>query len=99
MPAPKGNTNASHRKKLAREALRLRIDGEKCLDELEAVAVEAISAGKDSVPALKLRADIAFGKLKKILPDLRATEHSGEIEIPLSGTVRFKGMNGSGDNS
>lgn len=78
MPAKAGNTNASTRKKMARESLRLKIDGEKCLEEIEAVAEAALTATKDDVPALKLRSDLAFGKLKKILPDLRTVEHTGE---------------------
>ena len=41
----------------------------------------------------------ALGLLKKCVPDMKATEHSGEVDIPISGTVRFIGKeaNGSGD--
>ena len=69
-----GNSNASHRRKLAQEALRLKIDGEKCIDELNEVAIEAITCEPSDVPALRLRADIADKKLKKVLPDLRSVE-------------------------
>lgn len=80
MPAPEENTNASHRKKMAREALRLKIDGEKCLDTLLSIS-DALSDkgrfGPTDIQALKTRADIQFGLLKKILPDLRSMEISG----------------------
>jgi hypothetical protein len=41
----------------------------------------------------------ALGLLKKCVPDMKATEHSGEVEIPLSGVVKFvsKDASGSGD--
>lgn len=68
---------------MAREALRLKIDGEKALDEINDVAGALRGAGKDDVPALKARADIQFGLLRKILPDVRSIELTGEDGKPL----------------
>ena len=93
MPAPDGNTNASHRKKMAREALRLQIDGEKCLDTLFAISDELGAGDLNAIgiQAMKAKADIQFGLLRKILPDLKATEHSGPDggDIPLSGKLKI----------
>lgn len=73
---PKSNYSVGRNKRLelSRQALRAKIDGSKCIDELDAVATEAVGAEASAVPALRLRADIARDKLKKVLPDLRSVE-------------------------
>jgi len=78
MGAEKGNTNASTRKKMAREAMRLKIDGERELGNLETIASEAVTCPKEDIPALRLRMDIAFGKLRKVMPDLKAVDHTSD---------------------
>lgn len=66
------------RRQLAREALRVKINGERCIAELEHVSDELRNNPDADVPRLKALADVSFGKLKKILPDLRSVEHTGD---------------------
>jgi len=84
----KGNTNASKRKQLSREAVRLRVRGEKCIGELENIVEELKVCDKESVPALKARSDIQFGLLKKVLPDLRSVELSVAPTDPMADFLR-----------
>lgn len=88
MSADIGNTNASKRRQLAQEALRLRIEGERHIDELNEID-QALSVPDADVARLKARADIKFGLLKKVLPDLRATELTGEGGGPVKGSVEI----------
>lgn len=69
---------ANKRRAMAREALRVSIDGEKCLTELDEINTEAKMCESSAVPALRLRADIQFKKLAKILPDVKAVEITDE---------------------
>ena len=79
MPGTDGNTNASKRKQLAQEALRVKIDGGRCIDDLEVID-QQLAQPDANVAALKARADIKFGLLKKILPDLRSVEWEADEE-------------------
>lgn len=81
-----GNTSASKRRSLAQDALRVKINGEKHINALESIGEQAKTADKDAIPGLKLQADISLALLKKVLPDLRHIEVSGDDDSPL--TVR-----------
>lgn len=64
------------------------IDGAKCLKTIEEIS-EELTMPEPNTAALKARADIQFGLLKKILPDLRHVEMemaNGPIQIQI---VRF----------
>lgn len=78
----------------------MKIDGEKCLEELYAAAKELGEGNLNAVgvQAIKAKADIQFGLLRKILPDLKATEVSGPDggEIPLSGKLKIVDSRKSG---
>ncbi len=87
-----GKINAARRRQHAQEALRVKINGEKHIASLESLSDQAKSAEKDAIPALKLQADISLALLKKVLPDLRHVELSGDEERPLRITVaRYSG--------
>lgn len=60
--------------KRRREALREELKSREYLRQLHNIADEAKKADKEEIPALRLRADICFGLLKKTLPDLKSTE-------------------------
>lgn len=61
---------------MAREALRDRINGERCIDKIDAIAGELECCEPADMPALKLRYEIQRDYLKKILPDVKAVEVS-----------------------
>lgn len=79
MPNKTGNVDASKRRKMAREATRLKIDGTRCLNQLDEIYDEA-SGESPNVQALRLRADIVLAKLKKVLPDVKAVELTGGLD-------------------
>lgn len=74
-----GNTNASKRRQLAVEAARIKIRAGQCINQLRSIERELRGSDAD-VQRLKARADIWFGLLRKVVPDLRAVEHSGHVE-------------------
>ena len=78
MPAEAGNTNASKRRQLTQEALRMRVEGERLIDGIVEIDNELATAESSDVPRLKARAEIKFGLLRKVLPDLRSVEMTGE---------------------
>lgn len=78
-----GNTNASKRRQMAQEALRMKIDGEAAIESLKATREAAKTADKETIPALRLQADIDLALLKKVLPDLRHVELSSDDDSPL----------------
>lgn len=78
MPALPKNTNASHRRRLAQDAVRLKVKGMRLLGKLTDIAKEAAKA-EANIPALKLQADIYFGLLRKAVPDLRSLEITGDV--------------------
>jgi hypothetical protein len=61
------------------ESLRRSIDGARDLERLEQLYQQA-NDGQSNIQALRFQADICFGRLKKVLPDLKAVEHSGETQ-------------------
>lgn len=83
-----GNTDASRRKKLAREAVQVKVKGLRLLGKLADIAKSAKTCSPQEIPALKLQADIYFGLLKKVLPDQKALEITGDVtyrdEVQLS---------------
>lgn len=85
-----GNTNASKRRALAQEALRMKIVGDKLLTDLDSIDLQLETAEPSEVARLKARADIKFGLLKKILSDLKAVEISGDEDAPLSHVHRVE---------
>lgn len=78
-------SRANHRQKpyrdVARENIRIGI----CLSKLDWIEkqVETRLSTLDlgEVPALKLLADIQFRKLAKVLPDLKAIDHQGDLTV------------------
>ncbi len=79
--APDKTTHAARRRLESRDGLRLKLRGAQYIRRLHEIADKAEAADKDSVPGLKLKAEVYFKLLNKILPDLRAMEHSGEINL------------------
>jgi hypothetical protein len=61
------------------EAIRRSIQATDQINTLVSIGKEACSADRDTIPALRLRMDIAFGLLRKVLPDLKAVEHTGDV--------------------
>lgn len=59
--------------------LRERIRGHAYVRVLEGIAAKASDLGDKEVAAYRLKADIYLRLLNKILPDLKAVEHSGEM--------------------
>ena len=64
------------------ESIREKIRGSQLVNRLE----DHIFGELDLTPT---QVNAALGLLRKVVPDLKATEHSGEIEVPVSGTVTF----------
>jgi hypothetical protein len=79
MSSVAGNTDASRRKKLAREAVQVKVKGMRLLGKLADIAKEAKTAAPADIARLKLQADIYFGLLKKVLPDQKALEITGDV--------------------
>lgn len=77
------NMTASKRRSMAQEALRVKINGEKHIGNLEAINESAKSADKDTIPGLRLQADISLALLKKVLPDLKHVEVTSDEDSPL----------------
>lgn len=78
---PEKMTHAAKRREESREGLRLKLRGAQYIRRLHEIADRAEAADKDAVPGLKLKAEVYFKLLAKILPDLRSVEHSGEIDF------------------
>lgn len=80
-------------KELRQAELREKIQAGKCLGKLASVSQEAESAEEIStgrLGALRLVADIQFRLLNKVLPDLKAVEHTGDGGGPLTvQVIRF----------
>ena len=68
--------NRAHRQANLRESLRAKA----YVRILEGIAGEAHRFDKDEVPAYALKAKIYLDLLAKVLPDLKAVEHSGAID-------------------
>jgi len=98
--------SASTIRKHTRRALRDRIDGEKQLDRLEEIAVWLETHGKNAglvgpdgmlpvvrpeqVVLAEKEVNLRLKLLNKVLPDLKAIEHSGEVD-----TGRHRSMSGT----
>jgi hypothetical protein len=65
------------------QVVRDRIKVSQCLNRLDWIESQCIERYQQmdlgEVPALKLAADIVRYKLNKVLPDLKAVEHSGQV--------------------
>lgn len=68
--------NRAHRRDNLREYLR----GAAYVRVLEGIAAKAHELDKDSVAGYSLKAKIYLDLLAKVLPDLKAVEHSGSID-------------------
>lgn len=73
---------------MAQDAIRLRINAEKHVASLEAIKAESELTGdeaptKSRIAALRLSADISLALLKKVQPDLKHVEVSGDDDSPL----------------
>jgi carbon monoxide dehydrogenase subunit G len=81
-----------HRIKEAHQAaLRDSINAKRCMTALQKVSDEVDEnpdMSTNRVGALRLKADIQFKLLNKVLPDLKAIEHSGEGGGPLTVVVK-----------
>lgn len=77
--APDKSTHAAKRREESREGLRLKLRGFQYIRRLHEIAAKAEGSAKEDVPALQLKANIYFRLLAKCLPDLKAIEHSGEV--------------------
>lgn len=75
-------THAQRRRKESQEALRRRLRGTQFIRRLKEIADAVLSAEPARVPAMRLQADIYLRLLGKVLPDLKAIEHSGQIKRP-----------------
>lgn len=56
----------------------MRVEGERLIDGIVEIDNELATAESSDVPRLKARAEIKFGLLRKVLPDLRSVEMTGE---------------------
>lgn len=69
---------------IARERLRASV----CIKNLEWVESEIRERLQQldlaEVPALRLYADIQLRKMAKVLPDLKAVEHTGQVDVGLN---------------
>jgi len=83
---PRGNSRAAQNKKLRRDALREELAARKYLDQISEIDEELQGeTWKENLAAMKLRLDIQFKRLAKVLPDLKST----------SAPVHIDGMEGS----
>lgn len=58
--------------------MRVKVKGMRLIGKLTNIAKEAARA-EANIPALKLQADIYFGLLKKVMPDQKALEITGDV--------------------
>jgi hypothetical protein len=72
-------THAQRRREEAREGARIKLRAGQYIRRLKEIAVRADTAEPSTIPALRLKADIYLKLLAKCLPDLRAVEHSGQV--------------------
>lgn len=79
MSTPNKRTERQRRIAMNREGVRLRLRAFTYVRKLREIADAAESAEPSQVPALRLKADIYSKLLNKVLPDLKAVEHTGEI--------------------
>ena len=90
--APPGTAPRSKRLAMAREALRNKLEGERRIENLEAILEEMKDPACDW-QRLKARADIEYKLLSKVLPDLKAVEHTGEDGGPISACLEVRFVN------
>ncbi len=64
---------------MAREAVQVKVKGLRLIGKLTDIAKAAARTDAKDIPALKLQADIYFGLLKKVLPDQKALEITGDV--------------------
>jgi hypothetical protein len=63
---------------MAQEALRMKIEGERLLEDLHAIGVELMKPDTTDVARLKAAGELKLSLLRKVLPDLRSVELTGE---------------------
>ena len=72
-------TYAQRRREQSKEALREQLRAAEYLRQLHELMGKEIAP--EEVPAVRLKADIALRLLGKCLPDLKAVEHSGDLDV------------------
>lgn len=72
--------NATRNRQMRQQNLRESLRAHAYVRVLESIAAKADTLDKDSVPAYSLKAKIYLDLLAKVLPDLKAMEHSGAID-------------------
>lgn len=84
-------TQKARYKALARDVLREQIQGDKCLKSInESLLIlqrDYLKLGPEESQALKAALDGNFKLLNKVLPDLKAVEHTGDMSV--SHTIRI----------
>jgi hypothetical protein len=64
----------------AREGVRTKLRAFEYVRRLREIAEKCDSAEPAQIPAMRLKADIFLRLLGKVLPDLKAIEHTGVVE-------------------
>jgi hypothetical protein len=72
--------NATHNRRVRQENLRESLRAHAYVRVLESIAAKADKLHKDDVAGHALKAKIYSDLLAKVLPDLKAVEHSGSID-------------------
>lgn len=72
--------NATHNRRVRQENLRESLRAHAYVRVLESIAAKADKLPKDDVAGHALKAKIYLDLLAKVLPDLKAVEHSGAID-------------------
>lgn len=69
------------------KGLRDRIKAGDCLRQIdvidEVLSTDWQNLSKSQIDALRLRADLQFGRLRKVLPDMKSIEVQGDAEAPV----------------
>jgi len=83
-----GESVADKNKRIRKEALREGLKGREYLRQLDnidkIVSDEWKTLDGPQIQALKLKADLQFRRLAKVLPDLKATELTGNVDQTLT---------------
>jgi hypothetical protein len=98
MPRPKVSTphpNNNRYKSLSRDRIRESIDAGKCLARIENVLDLLhggyLQLGPEETMALRAAMDGSFRLLGKVLPDLKAVEHSGNLQVDTAIKITVSG--------
>lgn len=97
---PRRGVRLAQRNRPLPEITRNRLKAEQAIRNLEAVErklwEESAVLDLAEVPALKLYADIQRWKIDKVLPSLKAVEHSGDVS--LTHTIKINVGSGNADD-